>query len=223
MHIGLIGGIGPAATVAYYLKLVEAFKKVDLPLEVTIAHADISVLAANATDNNKHAQAEVFAKHVAQLKGAGCEVAMITALTGHFCFDETQNLSELPLVNGVGVIDRYCEKHQIKTIGLLGSPPVLRTHLFGLLKTPRTIVPEENLESLGQAYMDVAMAGVCSEDNRQSFFKAGAAMIKDQNAEAVLLAGTDLGLVFNGHKLGYRVIDALGLHIEALVDLATQS
>jgi aspartate racemase len=222
MHIGLIGGIGPAATVAYYARLVEAFKKVDLPLEVTITHADISVLAANASGNNAQAQAKVFAKHLTQLKGAGCDIAMITALTGHFCFDETQSLSTLPLINGVEVIDRYCEERQIKTLGLLGSPPVLSTHLFGLLKTPRTIVPENDLESLGKAYLEVAISGVCSEENRQKFFKAGAIMVEHQKAEAILLAGTDLGLAFDGHKPGYRVIDALELHIEALVALQVQ-
>ena len=71
MHIGLIGGIGPAATVAYYTALVAAFRHAGQPLEVTIAHADISVLAVNANDNNPEAQAEVFGKHLKQLAGAG--------------------------------------------------------------------------------------------------------------------------------------------------------
>ena len=32
VHIGLIGGIGPAATVAYYTRLVAEFKNRDLSL-----------------------------------------------------------------------------------------------------------------------------------------------------------------------------------------------
>jgi aspartate racemase len=223
MHIGLIGGIGPAATVAYYTGLIEAFNKVDEPLEVTIVHADGSVLAANASGNKTRAQAKVFAKHLAQLEGAGCDVAMITALTGHFCFNEAQSLSAIPMINGVEVIDRYCAEHQIKVIGLLGSPPVLATRLFGLLKASRTVVPESDLENLGKAYMEMATSGVCSEDIRQKFFKAGTTMTEHQNAEAILLAGTDLGLAFDGHKPGYRVIDALELHIEALVALQMET
>lgn len=219
MHIGLIGGIGPAATVAYYTRLVEAFRKAGQSLEVTIAHADISILAANAGDNNVQAQAKVFAKHFAQLECAGCDIGMITALTGHFCFDEVQRLSTLPLINGVEVIDCYCQEQQIKVLGLLGSPPVLSTHLFGLLKTPKTVVPEKDIESLGQAYMEMATSGVCSQESRGKFFDAGAAMIKEQKADAILLAGTDLGLAFDRHKLEYRVIDALELHVEALVAL----
>lgn len=220
MHIGLIGGIGPAATVAYYTRLVEEFKRAGLSLELTIVHADISLLAANAGNNQRQLQAEVFAKHVEQLKGGGCDVVMITALTGHFCFEETKSLSTLPLINGTEVIDRYCEEQEIKVLGLLGSPPVLAERLFGLLKAPKIVVPENDLEGLGNAYMEVATSGVCTEENRRNFFRAGAEMTEVQRAEAILLAGTDLGLAFSGQTPGFRVIDALELHVEALVALA---
>ena len=47
--------------------------------------------------------------------------------------------------------------------------------------------------------------------------KAGAEMVAGQGAEAVLLAGTDLGLAFDGHDPGFRVIDAVDLHVDWLV------
>ena len=109
MHIGLIGGIGPAATVAYYTRLVAEFKKRDLPLALTITHADIAVLVQNASSDQRQAQAEVFAYHLEQLTAAGCDIGMITALTGHFCFEETCQRSPVQLLNGVAVIDRYCD------------------------------------------------------------------------------------------------------------------
>jgi aspartate racemase len=37
MHIGLIGGIGPAATVFYYERMVRAFAAVEQPLHLTIS------------------------------------------------------------------------------------------------------------------------------------------------------------------------------------------
>jgi aspartate racemase len=223
MHIGLIGGIGPAATITYYTRLVEAFKTANLPLKLTITHADVSTLAANATDHNSQAQAHLFAQHLAQLQRAGCDIALITTLTGHFCFDETRALSELPLISGVEIIDRYCAKQNIKVLGLLGSPPVLTTHLFGLLQTPRTVVPQHNLVGLGQAYMQVATSGECSTAQSNMFIKAGADMMTDQGAEAVLLAGTDLALAFGGQSPGYTVIDAVDLHVAALLELAGKS
>jgi len=41
MHIGLIGGIGPAATDFYYRGLVDRHAAAGIPLECTIAHADV--------------------------------------------------------------------------------------------------------------------------------------------------------------------------------------
>lgn len=220
MHIGLIGGIGPAATTAYYTRLVDAFKTAQLPLELTIVHADVAVLAKHAGSDQREAQAKVFARHIRQLQGAGCDVATITALTGHFCFDETERLSALPLINAPDLIDRFCKEQGIGVLGLLGSPPVLGTHLFGLLKAPRTVVPKGDLDGLGKAYMEVATSGVCTPEAREMFIKAGADMVRDQGAEAVLLAGTDLGLAFDGQEPGYRVIDALEIHVDGLVAAA---
>ena len=222
MHIGLIGGIGPAATVAYYLRLIDSFKGAALPLDLTLAHADIATLAGNATADRKQDQAEVFAHHLRQLEGGGCDVAMITSLTGHFCFAETKRLSPLTLIDGLEVIDRACRERNIARLGLLGSPPVLKTRLYGSLRSCEAIVPDENPQEVGDAYMAMANNGACSESQRKLFFDAGAAMVREQGAEAILLAGTDLGLAFDGQDPGFPVIDALDLHVEALVSLASE-
>jgi len=47
MHIGLIGGIGPAATEYYYRGLIERHAGSGTQLELTIAHADVHELARN--------------------------------------------------------------------------------------------------------------------------------------------------------------------------------
>lgn len=40
MHIGMIGGIGPAATEFYYRHLVKAHASVNKVMELTIVHAE---------------------------------------------------------------------------------------------------------------------------------------------------------------------------------------
>jgi aspartate racemase len=42
-------------------------------------------------------------------------------------------------------------------------------------------------------------------------------------ADAIVLAGTDLNLAFEGQDPGYPVIDALDVHVAVLADLATRS
>lgn len=221
MHIGLIGGIGPAATISYYRQLVEQFGKADLPLKLTIEHAEMSVLLQNVVHDRREAQAEVFAKHLDKLAAAGCDIALITALTGHFCFEETRRLSPIMLMDGTAVIDTYCQENGIKALGILGSPSVLKTKLFGLLEAAKIIVPSTGLDDLGNTYMKLAQTGLCTTAQRSQLFEAGRSMVEDHHAQALLLAGTDLGLAFDNQNPGFAVIDALKLHVNQFVLLAS--
>jgi len=53
MHIGLIGGIGPAATDYYYRGLIEGFAAAGRRLELTIVHADVRHLVANLAQDRR--------------------------------------------------------------------------------------------------------------------------------------------------------------------------
>ena len=84
----------------------------------------------------------------------------------------------------------------------------------------RAIALEGEIESLGQLYQETAVAGVCDAATRARFLKAGQRLV-GQGAAAVVLAGTDLDLAFDGQETGYRVIDALDVHLAVLADLAS--
>jgi aspartate racemase len=96
MHIGLIDGIGPAATEHYYRGLIERHSRSGVPLELTIVHADVRELARNVTALARQTQAEVFAGLVRRLAGAGAQLAAVTSMGGHFCIVALEPLSPLP-------------------------------------------------------------------------------------------------------------------------------
>ncbi|MEX0351268.1 MAG: aspartate/glutamate racemase family protein [Paracoccaceae bacterium] len=220
MHIGLIGGIGVAATVAYYQKLAAAMAKRGKPLELTIVQAETSTLIANNTNDRREEQARVFAPLIDRLKAAGADCAAITSLGGHFCFAETQALSSLPLVSAVEPLDEYFAAQGLGTVGLLGTRVVMKTKLYGQLARTRAVALEDDIDQLGQSYLDMAVAGACSDAQRALFLEAGRRLIDENGAEAVVLAGTDLNLAFDGQDPGYPVIDALDVHVDILAALA---
>jgi len=108
----------------------------------------------------------------------------------------------------------------IRRIGLLGTRVVMRTRLYGQLARTEAVALDDEIESLGQTYQDIAVAGTCTADQRAQFLNAGARMVRDLGAEAIVLAGTDLNLAFDGQAPGYPVIDALDVHVAVLADLA---
>ena len=61
MHIGLIGGIGPAATEFYYRGLTDRHAKSGTRLDLTIANAEVRDLAQNLADKDARKQAAIFA------------------------------------------------------------------------------------------------------------------------------------------------------------------
>lgn len=220
MHIGLIGGIGPAATLVYYQRLCARMRELEAPLELTIVQADVFTLIKNNLADRRDDQAAIYAVLIDRLKAAGAECVGITSLGGHFCFDETARISSLPLVSAVAPLDAYFADQGIGCVGLLGTRVVMRTRLYGQLHRTKAVARDEDIDRLGQLYQDVAVAGVCTDAQRAAFFDAGRRMVQEQGADAIVLAGTDLGLAFDGHETGYRVIDALNVHVALLADLA---
>lgn len=221
LHIGLIGGIGPAATVVYYQRLCDAVRDRGGRLDLTIVQADIHELIRNNLADDRAPQARIFAGLIGRLAAAGADCAAITSLGGHFCYAETESLSVLPLVSGVAPLDAHFAARGIGCVGLLGTRLVMRTRLYGQLARTRAVALDDEIETLGQLYQDVAVAGRCPDESRRAFFAAGRRMVEEQGAEAIVLAGTDLNLAFDGHDPGYPVIDALDVHVALLADLAT--
>jgi len=76
----------------------------------------------------------------------------------------------------------------------------------------------EEIDEIGQTYTDMAIAGTCTEVQREFFLGAGQ-RLSDAGADAIVLAGTDLNLAFDGQPVNYRVIDALDVHVDALAHL----
>lgn len=220
MHIGLIGGIGVAATVVYYQRLVAAAAARGVSkLELTIVHGEIQELIRNNLADHRVEQAQVFLPLVKRLKDAGCDCAALSSLGAHFCLNELAALSPLPIVSAVAPLDAYFVERGIRQVGLLGTRVVMRTRLYGQLVHTNAIALDDEIELLGQTYQDVAVAGICTPQQRALFLDAGQRM-SAAGADAIVLAGTDLNLAFDGQNPGYRVIDALDVHVDLLADLA---
>ena len=70
MHIGLIGGIGPAATEFYYRGLIDRHARSNTALDLTIAHADVREMARNLANRDAQKQADAFAPLLASTSDA---------------------------------------------------------------------------------------------------------------------------------------------------------
>ena len=218
MHIGLIGGIGPAATDFYYRGLVDRHAAAGIPLECTIAHADVREMSRNLQGGQPKKQAEIFAGLIGRLKAAGAQVAAVTSMGGHFCIDELLPISPLPLVHGIRAVDAAITRSGLKRIGVLGTPLVMNTGLYGGVSAAELIAPEgEMFDQVGACYMAMAQVGRVTGQQRDVFFRAGDALMK-RGVQAIMLGGTDLFLAFIGKEPPFPLVDCADIHVAAIFE-----
>ena len=221
MHIGLIGGIGPAATVFYYERIVQAFAESAQPLHLTIAHTSAMELSRNVTAGLVGVQAAEFTRVTGQLAAAGADIVAITSMGGHFCAKEFAALSPLPMISGPNAVAAYLKQQGLRRVGILGTRVVMQTGLYGALNELEPLAPVGgDLAQVNDDYMAMAIAGAASRAQRERLLDAGHRLVNDQGAEAVLLGGTDLNLVYRGATLDFPVIDSALVHADAIVNAA---
>ena len=198
MHIGLIGGIGPAATDFYYRRLISTFASKKATLELTIVHADTPTLLSNLTSNDGAAQVAIYRRLTNRLVAAGAECVVVTSIAGHFCIDAFKATSPLPVVDMISEVGQAIEKRGLKRIGIIGTRTVMETRFYGGVPGVEIIPPSgKDLDDVHQAYVAMAASGVVTEAQRSVFNSVSQKLLKEKGAEAIMLGGTDLALAFN--------------------------
>jgi len=221
MHIGLIGGIGPAATDFYYRRLISTFAAKNAPLELTIVHADTPTLLSNLSSNNAAAQTAIYLRLSNRLVAAGAGCVAVTSIAGHFCIDAFKPLSPLPVVDMISEVTHAIASRGLKRIGILGTRTVMETRFYGSITTAEILPPTgPDLEAVHQAYVTMAASGTVTAQQRSIFTTVSHRLLKDQGAEAIMLGGTDLALAMNEQTSEFRLVDCAAIHADAITRLA---
>jgi aspartate racemase len=215
--LGLIGGLGPAATVHYYRELVAAHEKAARIPRLLIAHADVHRVYTAVTAKDFNGLARYLAGFVTQLKAGGAEITAIVAATPHICADRLVALSPLPLVNMLTVVGAAVRARGLKRVALLGTRFTIETRMFGCLDDIEVVMPQaDEIESIHRIYTDF-VAGRGSDAQTEEMRKLAQTFVARDGAQAVLIAGTDLSMIFTEATAGFPLIDCAAVHIDAIV------
>ncbi len=124
-------------------------------------------------------------------------------MAGHFCIEQLIKASPLPVINAIPAINEHFSAHGIGCVGLLGTNGVMKSKLYGGITSAEVIAPQEDVfERVSEEYFALARSGKCTDEQRAFFFGISREMIS-RGADAVMLAGTDLCLAFDGFEPGF--------------------
>ena len=215
--LGLVGGLGPGATVHYYRELVAAHERQERSLRILIAHADIGRVYAAVNAKDFEGLARYFADIIADMAAGGAEFTAIVAATAHICARELAVLSRLPLINMLTEVRQAVDVRALRCVGLLGTRFTIENRMFGCLDGIETIMPDPTrIEKIHELYKEF-VDGRGTEQEADQLRKIAQEFVSRDGAQTVLIAGTDLSSVFTDSNAGFPMIDCARVHIDAIV------
>src|SRR5436305_8899992 len=191
--LGLVGGLGPNATVYYYNGLIAAHKAQGRVARMLIAHADVDYGRPLAEAGKLDELARYLNGFIDATAAGGAEMAAIVAVTPHICSAQLLPLLKIPLIDMVSTVANTIRDRALKRVALFGTRSTVRSRMFGRLNVDVVTPTDDEIEFINNAYLDVVYdrstpAGI------DRLRELAHTLIKRDGAEAVLLAGTDLSM-----------------------------
>jgi aspartate racemase len=216
--LGIIGGLGVGATVHYYLSIVENCRARKLVPRLFIAHADVTRVLAHVGNGELADLARYLADFADSLAGAGADVAAIASITPHICIAEIQQLSRVPLVSLLDETVRAIDARGLRRVALFGTRFTIEARLFGKLDHIDVVQPRpEEIDCIHSTYIEIVNAGRGTDEQAAVLRKIASVLRKRDGVEAIVLAGTELALVFNENNTDFPAVDCARVHIDGIM------
>jgi aspartate racemase len=214
--LGLIGGLGPGATVHYYRALIAAHDAAGRVPRMLIAHADVNRVMTAAAAKDFGGLADYLAGLIGNMRAGGAEMTAIVALTPLICVPQLAPISPLPLIVMVAEVAAEIRARGLMRVAMFGTRFTVETRMFGRLDGFDVVMPQPNeIELIHSIYADV-VAARSTPAQIDGLRRLARTFIERDGAEAILLAGTDLSTVFDATNIDFPAIDCAGVHIRAI-------
>ena len=211
--LGLIGGLGVGATIYYYQELARA----RTPLRLLMAHADVQQVLQHVRDGEHEQLAAYFADLIGRMAAGGATFAAIPAVTPHVCLPYLAPRSPLPLVSIVDPTAREIRARGLRRVALFGSRFVVESGLFGMLGEVEIVKPRAHeIEAIHRLYFELVTAGRGDRRQRDGLTAIAETILEREAVDAIVLAGTELALVFD-QGTDFPAVDSTRLHLDAIL------
>jgi aspartate racemase len=218
--IGLVGGLGVGAAIHYYREFAAAHDDGRQPMQLVMAHASVARVAAYAAAGDRQGLADYLAAFLARLERAGATIGVVPAVTPHLCIDELTAITPIPVIDITKVVSDHLHERKLSRVALFGTRFVVESSMYGRLPGFEVVRPhDEEIDFIHAAYSELAKTGLVSAADRQHFISLADRLRTRDGVEAVLLAGTDLALMFDASNTPFPYVDCARVHINAILQV----
>ncbi len=218
--IGIVGGMGPMATVELFRMIVDHTEsandqghiRVLIDNNPQIPDRTAAILSGDRTPVRK------ICESAEGLVMLGADMILIPCNTSHYFFDEIQRDIDVEVVNMVDETARALERRGCRRAGLLATTGTIKGGIYHRYFRQRDIEIIQPDDEGQQKVMDFIYKGVKASDYSfdTSDFMAVAKKLMDQGAETLVLGCTEIPVGIKMYGLELNHIDSL----EALANAA---
>src|SRR5579863_9826283 len=195
--LGLVGGLGVGATVYYYERLARECAKMGFALDIVIANAQTPQVFEFVQAEDRKGLAEYLNSYVRRMKAAGAEIAAVPAITPQFCVKELVAACPLPVVSLLDPLIRELSRREARRVAIFGTRFVIESDMFGMLTGVEIVRPApDEVDFIHNTYVELAATGRPSAAKHEKLTALAHLLISRDAADTIILAGTDLTLLF---------------------------
>lgn len=199
--VGVIGGVGPMATV-YYMQRVIEMTKAGCDQEhinmLVFNDCDIPDRTAFITEKSPDNPLPVMVEDAKRLEAAGCEFVVIPCNTAHYFYDKLEQAVEIPVVNIVEETIRYAKARvqDLSCVGIMATTGTIVTGTYQKYAERAGLsfaVPDENEQNL---LMQIIYDGVkAGKPVPRADFDRVANHLRAKGAQCLILGCTELSVL----------------------------
>ena len=224
--IGIIGGVGPEATVDLYRKIIKSTPaKIDQDHIRVIIDSNCKIPdRVKAIFGNGEDPAPVLSETARNLERAGADLILIACNAAHHYYDAVVKSVSIPVLHIVEETASYCSRRfpEMRTFGLLAGSSTMELGLYpkGFHKIQSKILnpkPEDQNKVMDCIYK--IKAGDLGGSVKEDLLKV-ARNLNDAGAEVIILGCTEVPLVLEDGDLPIPFVDPTQVLAEAGVAMA---
>ncbi|MBB4824754.1 aspartate racemase [Sporosarcina luteola] len=193
-HVGLIGVSAVGAALCYQELVITCMRRYGTHPEITLHNMPIHLFSNQELSKT----GEVLLSSLTSLKNAGAAFAALTANTTHYAVTTIEDRIPLPLLDIVDLTVDECRDAEYKKVAVLGT---FVTMQFGLYEKKlgqmgiELIQPSlEEQEEVDRIISEELQEGIVKKSSKD-YICALAGRLMDKQAEAIILACTELPLI----------------------------
>lgn len=224
-HVGIIGGIGPEATMDYYRAIIAGVQQVKhstavLP-EISIRSIDMYRMFS-MLDREDYPAVEAYLGDAAEdLRHGGADFGLMCGNTPHIVFDGIQRRTALPLLSIVTSALQEAQRRGLLRLGLLGTKFTMHHDFFTSAFQAAGIAmvtPEAADQELIHArIVDELEQGIVRDETRTLLLGIVSRMVAEHGLDGIVLGCTELPLILSPENMPVATLDIADIHIRAIV------